>query len=222
MPVTLRVRSGRAVSAVVLALVAVTVAAGAAPAATTPSSSTSNNAGIAVLQRQLNALSCDAGPIDGKLGPDTESGIRWFQSAAGITVDGIVGPVTSAKLATASAAGTPNCKGVPKPPAPPKPTTGPPCTEALIAAAAQANLLKNEKLVLSGPYQCAGIWTYNSPTVQVGSGRADEGHRSHALERRHVASRRPRALLRERQRPCAHLQADLPLRLVGGRQQERE
>ena len=70
----------------------------------------------------------------------------------------------------AASAGTPNCKGVPKPPAPPKPTAGPPCTEALFAAAAQANLLKNEKLVLSGPYQSAGMWTYNSPTVQVGSG----------------------------------------------------
>jgi L,D-transpeptidase ErfK/SrfK len=146
--------------------------AGAAPAtAATPKSSTSDAAGMEALQRQLNALACNAGAIDGKLGPKTTAAIRWFQSAAGITVDGIVGVVTSSKLAQAAASGSPNCTTVPPPPAPTTPGAGPQCTQASIQAGAQAALLANEQLVKSGPYQCAGLFTYNAPTIASGGGR---------------------------------------------------
>jgi peptidoglycan hydrolase-like protein with peptidoglycan-binding domain len=36
--------------------------------------------------------------IDGIFGPATESAVRSVQAAAGVTVDGIVGPVTWEKL----------------------------------------------------------------------------------------------------------------------------
>lgn len=35
-----------------------------------------------------------AGPDDGIFGPQTELGVKWYQRIRGITVDGIVGPVT--------------------------------------------------------------------------------------------------------------------------------
>jgi peptidoglycan hydrolase-like protein with peptidoglycan-binding domain len=131
----------------------------------------SDAASTQAMQRQLNALGCNAAAVDGKLGPNTLQAIRWFQSGAGITVDGIVGPLTSAKLAQGTTSGTPNCKTVPTPAPAPKPSTaGPPCTQALIQAAAQAALLPNEKIVKSGAYQCAGIWTYNAPVIASASG----------------------------------------------------
>lgn len=82
-----------------------------------------------------------------------------------------MGPLTSTKLTQAAVSGTPNCKTVPSPPPAPEPSTaGPPCTEALIQAAAQAASLANEKIVLTGPYQCAGVWTYNAPTISTNGG----------------------------------------------------
>jgi peptidoglycan hydrolase-like protein with peptidoglycan-binding domain len=136
-------------------------------------SSTSNNAGIESLQRQLNALGCQAGAVDGKLGGTTAAAIRWFQTAAGLTADGIVGPLTAGQLLQAATAGAPNCRSVPKPGPAPKPSgSGPPCTPALLTAAVQSALLANEKIVATGPYQCAGIWTYNAPTIASGSSQS--------------------------------------------------
>ena len=163
-------RSFAAVVAAVAAAAIVVAAAGTAGAA---GSGTSNNAGIEALQRQLNSLGCQAGPVDGKLGGDTQTAIRWFQTAAGLTADGIVGALTAGQLLQAACAGTPTCTSVPKPGAPPKPATaGPPCTEALLASAVQSSLLANERIVLTGPYQCAGIWTYNAPTIASGNSQS--------------------------------------------------
>jgi peptidoglycan hydrolase-like protein with peptidoglycan-binding domain len=144
---------------------------GVAPASAAPKSSTSDAAGMETLQRQLNALGCNAGPIDGQLGQDTTAAIRWFQSAVGSTVDGVVAVSLSGKLAQAAATGSPNCTSVPAPPAPSVSSARPQCTQALIKTAAQAALLANERLVKSGTYQCAGIFTYNAPTVATGGGR---------------------------------------------------
>jgi len=141
-----------------------------APASAASSSSTSDAAGMEALQRQLNALGCNAGTIDGKLGPRTLAAIRWFQSAARIAVDGVVGNATAGKLAQAAVTGSPNCTTVPEPPAPTTPTGAPQCTQQLIQAAAQAALLPNERIVKSGPYQCSGIFTYNAPTVATSGG----------------------------------------------------
>jgi peptidoglycan hydrolase-like protein with peptidoglycan-binding domain len=46
------------------------------------------------LQEALKALGYDPGPIDGKFEASTESAVKAFQQARGITVDGIVGKVT--------------------------------------------------------------------------------------------------------------------------------
>ncbi|MFA5884090.1 MAG: peptidoglycan-binding domain-containing protein [Acidimicrobiia bacterium] len=155
---------------VVCALVGALVVAVGAPsgAATTPS--TSDAAGMEALQRELNALGCNAGTIDGKLGPNTIQAIRWFQAASGITVDGIVGAITSAKLAQAAASGGPTCPSVPAP-APATSTAAAACTEAAIRAGAQAALLANERMVKSGPYQCVDGLAYNAPTISASGGK---------------------------------------------------
>lgn len=61
--------------------------------------------GAADVQHALNALGF--GPIaeDGAMGPETEGAVRRFQADANITVDGKVGPVTSAALRAALAGG---------------------------------------------------------------------------------------------------------------------
>jgi hypothetical protein len=65
-----------------LALIAGPVASGAV------------NPQVAGLQVALRAYGCYAGPIDGILGPATSSGVRRFQSRAGLPVDGKAGPAT--------------------------------------------------------------------------------------------------------------------------------
>lgn len=50
------------------------------------------------LQGRLSKLGHEPGPIDGLLGPVTEGAILRFQQARGLTVDGVVGPQTKAKL----------------------------------------------------------------------------------------------------------------------------
>jgi peptidoglycan hydrolase-like protein with peptidoglycan-binding domain len=157
--------------AVITALVTIGIVAGAstAPAGAATQSSTSDAAGIESMQRQLNALGCNAGTIDGKLGPNTIQAVRWFQTAAGIAVDGIVGVDTTGRLAQASASGSPNCRSVAAPP----PATAPSsaqaaCTQARIQTGVQAALLANEKMVKSGPFQCAAGLAYNLPTIASG------------------------------------------------------
>src|SRR5436305_6353350 len=46
------------------------------------------------LQEALKALGYNPGPIDGVFGATTESAVKAFQQARGITADGIVGKVT--------------------------------------------------------------------------------------------------------------------------------
>jgi peptidoglycan hydrolase-like protein with peptidoglycan-binding domain len=56
--------------------------------------------GVAVrgLQRILLSLGYDVEEIDGRFGPKTESGVKKFQEASGLDVDGVVGPLTWAAL----------------------------------------------------------------------------------------------------------------------------
>jgi uncharacterized protein (TIGR02594 family) len=51
------------------------------------------------LQAALKARGFDPGPIDGVIGRNSIAAIRAFQAANGLTVDGIAGPATRAKLA---------------------------------------------------------------------------------------------------------------------------
>ncbi len=56
------------------------------------------------LQRRLNELGYNPGPVDGIFGPRTEAAVRAFQRDAGLVPDGIVGPRTRAAL------GSPVCR----------------------------------------------------------------------------------------------------------------
>lgn len=60
---------------------------------------------IKQIQCLLVYLGYDPGDIDGANGPNTEGAVRAFQVAEGLTVDGIPGPITEAKLLDAVAAG---------------------------------------------------------------------------------------------------------------------
>lgn len=148
--------------------------------ASTTTTATSGSAGsdgndVLAIQRELNALGCDPGPLDGTLGPDTEAAIRHFQQAAGIQVDGIVGPQTRAALATAAQSGQPRCPATPPPPPPttaPPTTSGgggggstPPCTEAAIRPVVQASLNPGEQMFKLNEFNCAITWAVSQPTV---------------------------------------------------------
>lgn len=62
---------------------------------------------ITELQTKLTALGFSPGPIDDQLGPQTLAAIKRFQKSRGLTVDGIVGPITEAALANALGPATP-------------------------------------------------------------------------------------------------------------------
>lgn len=53
---------------------------------------------VKLLQKLLIKKACDPGLVDGIFGTKTEKAVKEFQKKAGITVDGIVGPVTWSKL----------------------------------------------------------------------------------------------------------------------------
>jgi len=57
---------------------------------------------VVELQNKLNALGYNAGKADGIFGSKTRSAVMAFQRANGLTVDGIVGPATWAKLNSSS------------------------------------------------------------------------------------------------------------------------
>ncbi len=54
------------------------------------------------LQKNLKAAGYDPGPIDGIYGPKTESAVRKYQKAKGLTVDGVAGSATLAALGGAT------------------------------------------------------------------------------------------------------------------------
>lgn len=60
-------------------------------------------AGVVRAQQRLNALHCDAGPVDGKLGTWTKSAVLRFQSRHGLTQDGRLGAGTRKRLYADSA-----------------------------------------------------------------------------------------------------------------------
>jgi peptidoglycan hydrolase-like protein with peptidoglycan-binding domain/Flp pilus assembly protein TadD len=53
---------------------------------------------VRALQRRLDTAGYSPGPIDGRYGPRTERAVDLFQSAHGLRVDGIAGPLTLAAL----------------------------------------------------------------------------------------------------------------------------
>ena len=53
---------------------------------------------VVLIQTKLKQLGYDPGPIDGIYGTKTTGAVKLFQSRAGITQDGIVGPQTWSRL----------------------------------------------------------------------------------------------------------------------------
>ncbi len=51
-----------------------------------------SGADVAYVQRWIGPRQC--GPSDGRYGPNTMAGVRWYQRMRGLSVDGIVGPLT--------------------------------------------------------------------------------------------------------------------------------
>lgn len=115
---------------------------------------------VKLVQARLVALGYPVDPVDGKFGPGTETQVKAFQKANGLTpVDGIVGKDTLLALASSSARGpgaapAPAVKPAPAPavkpaPAPAKPVAAAPApagTAPKITAALKAlpSLLKND------------------------------------------------------------------------------
>ena len=58
---------------------------------------------VRTLQESLNKLGYNCGTVDGIFGDKTKAGVIAFQTAAGVKVDGIVGPVTRGALTAALA-----------------------------------------------------------------------------------------------------------------------
>jgi peptidoglycan hydrolase-like protein with peptidoglycan-binding domain len=54
----------------------------------------SNDSAVRDPQEALRALGYDVGPVDGIFGAKTESGVKKFQQAREIAVDGVVGRMT--------------------------------------------------------------------------------------------------------------------------------
>jgi peptidoglycan hydrolase-like protein with peptidoglycan-binding domain len=80
----------------------------------TTAASTSTTTGLSAvavrsLQVALLAVGCYAGSVDGVAGPATTRAIRSFQSADGLSVDGVYGTATKAKLLAAVSAGKKVC-----------------------------------------------------------------------------------------------------------------
>ena len=62
---------------------------------------TNGSRAVKGLQRRLTSLGYSPGPVDGRYGPLTKEAVIGFQSAHGLRVDGIAGPLTMAALAAA-------------------------------------------------------------------------------------------------------------------------
>lgn len=63
-----------------------------------PAARYQQGAWVAQLQRDLGQLNYYESPVDGVYGPQTTAAVEYFQRANGLTVDGIAGPATMAKI----------------------------------------------------------------------------------------------------------------------------
>ena len=81
-----------------------------------PTSSTQaplSTAAVRLLQGYLAKVGCYTGPVDGVRGPLTTKAVRAFQSASGLSVDGVYGTRTRTKLVAAVTSGTRVCSTTP-------------------------------------------------------------------------------------------------------------
>lgn len=63
-----------------------------------PAARYQGGAWVSQLQRDLGQLNYYESPVDGIYGPQTTAAVKYFQRANGLTVDGIAGPATMAKI----------------------------------------------------------------------------------------------------------------------------
>jgi hypothetical protein len=73
------------------------------------------------IQKALQKLGFDPGPLDGVMGPPTQEAVKQFQQAIGLPADGLLGPKTQAALAKALQGGMAAAATAPAPPAPASP-----------------------------------------------------------------------------------------------------
>jgi peptidoglycan hydrolase-like protein with peptidoglycan-binding domain len=103
-----------AIGLAVIPLVAAACSSSPPSSSTSTTSSTAaptglSSATVRTLQTQLASVGCYTGAIDGVIGPATTQALKSFQSASGLTVDGVYGSNTKAKLSSAASAGSKVC-----------------------------------------------------------------------------------------------------------------
>lgn len=101
----------------------------------------STGAAVVTLQQKLASLGYSVGGADGDFGAQTQAAVELFQSANGLSADGVVGPLTWSVLLGASAK--------PAPVTPPAPTGNVPAPRASNAG--------NIKVCLKSPSPLKGI-----------------------------------------------------------------
>lgn len=114
---------------------------------------------LEAVQEKLNSLGYDAGAVDGIWGKRTRGAVKRFQGDQGIAADGIVGPMTLARLDAASGGGTPAGDNANDAAGDPKPETEPSDAEGAADEVAPA------------PVPDKG----DASKTDEGGGKADEG-----------------------------------------------
>jgi Putative peptidoglycan binding domain len=71
------------------------------PSPTAPLKPGDTGAQVKVLQRALTSLGYSTGKVDGDYGPGTEAAVKQFQTAKGLTADGVAGSATLRALKSA-------------------------------------------------------------------------------------------------------------------------
>ncbi|RIK04081.1 MAG: hypothetical protein DCC49_13640 [Acidobacteria bacterium] len=124
-------------------------------------------------QKDLNIVGCWAGPVDGKLGPETEHAVKQFQTAEKLTVDGKLGPQTESALGKAVSEKRTVCGGghTPTPSATSTHSASPACTMDLLTNAARAHHGASFKQMHA--FACAQPWATASVELTGGSRTQD-------------------------------------------------
>lgn len=126
------------------------------PTVTPKTVHTLTKADVEQMQRELDAVGCFAGPVDGVIGPETIAGLDAFQKAAGLKVDGDYGPQTKTALSADFAAKKKVCGAKPTP-THSQQAHEPPCTNAAITAALKSKEFQGSHLAA---YGCSGDYAY--------------------------------------------------------------